>query len=118
MIAVLLVLLSGVPADPGTLWSGSADVAESAPNAIIDTHIHFYQVTREGGVPWPPRGNRILYRDVLPDDYKRVAQPLGIDGLYVGSPSDQRPRTADLLIEQKQTASAPTRENSCRPEAL
>jgi predicted TIM-barrel fold metal-dependent hydrolase len=63
-------------------------IAEQVPKPIIDTHIHFYQVTRAGGVPWPPRGNRILYRDVLPGDYKQVARPLGIvaSGIVEASP--------------------------------
>ena len=52
--------------------------ADATPKAIVDTHIHFYQVTRNGGVPWPPKGNTLLYRDMLPDNYKQVAVPLGI----------------------------------------
>ncbi|MFC1762808.1 amidohydrolase family protein [Planctomycetota bacterium] len=52
-------------------------LADQYPNAIVDTHIHFFEVTREGGVPWPPKG-KTLYRDTLPADYKEVAEPLGI----------------------------------------
>jgi predicted TIM-barrel fold metal-dependent hydrolase len=37
---------------------------------IFETHIHFYQVTRAGGVPWPPQEAPLLYRDVLPAQYK------------------------------------------------
>jgi predicted TIM-barrel fold metal-dependent hydrolase len=45
---------------------------------IIETHIHFYQVTRPGGVPWPPAVNTTLYRDVLPPEYKQLAAQNGI----------------------------------------
>jgi len=54
---------------------------------IIDTHIHLYQVTRPGGVPWPPVGSP-LYRDVLPPEYKALAQANGIraSGVIEASP--------------------------------
>jgi predicted TIM-barrel fold metal-dependent hydrolase len=54
---------------------------------IVDTHIHFYQVTRPGGVPWPPAGSA-LYRDVLPAEYKSLAIANGIvaSGVIEASP--------------------------------
>jgi len=54
---------------------------------IIDTHIHFYQPTRPGGVPWPPAGST-LYRDVLPPEYKHLARSNGIvaSGIVEASP--------------------------------
>jgi len=45
---------------------------------IFETHIHLYQVTRPGGVPWPPPANATLYRDVLPQEYKHLAAQNGI----------------------------------------
>jgi len=55
---------------------------------IIETHIHFYQVTRPGGVPWPPASNTTLYRDVLPAEYKQLARQNGIvaAGIVEASP--------------------------------
>jgi L-fuconolactonase len=53
------------------------------PRPILDTHIHLYQVSRAGGVPWPPPEANNLYRDVLPADYEAVARPLGIVGVGV-----------------------------------
>lgn len=44
----------------------------------IDTHTHFYDPTRPGGVPWPPKEDTILYRPVLPEHWKALAQPLGV----------------------------------------
>jgi L-fuconolactonase len=47
---------------------------------ILDTHAHFYQVTRPGGVAWPPRGSGTLDRDHLPAHYEAAVRPLGFVG--------------------------------------
>jgi predicted TIM-barrel fold metal-dependent hydrolase len=60
--------------------------------AIIDTHTHFYDPKRREGVPWPPKGDPILYRTVLPEEYRQLAQPLGITGTVVVEAS---PRVED-----------------------
>ena len=73
----------------------AADAARQAPQAagpshpIIDTHIHFFQPSRPGGVPWPPPGSDpLLYRDVLPPEYKAMAMANGIlaSGVVEASP--------------------------------
>jgi predicted TIM-barrel fold metal-dependent hydrolase len=58
---------------------------------IVDTHIHFYQPSRPGGVPWPPpppASDPLLYRDVLPPEYKALAMANGIlaSGVIEASP--------------------------------
>ena len=55
------------------------ETARAAPPAsrIIDTHTHFYDPTRPGGVPWPGKGSK-LYRTVLPADFLAVAAPHGV----------------------------------------
>lgn len=50
---------------------------------IIDPHTHFYDPTRPQGVPWPPPGERTLYRPVLPEEFRALAQPLGVTGTVV-----------------------------------
>ena len=50
---------------------------------IIDTHTHFYDPTRPQGVPWPPKDDSVLYRRVLPRDFRALAEPLGITGTVV-----------------------------------
>ena len=50
---------------------------------IIDTHTHFFDPTRPEGVPWPGKNNKRLYRPVLPAEFKRLAQPLGVVGTVV-----------------------------------
>jgi predicted TIM-barrel fold metal-dependent hydrolase len=55
------------------------EIAQAAPPAmrIIDTHTHFYDPSRPGGVPWPAQGSK-LYRTVLPADWLAVASPHGV----------------------------------------
>src|SRR5687768_5158959 len=45
---------------------------------IVETHVHFWQVTRPGGVPWPTPAEGPIYRDVLPPDYTPLARANGI----------------------------------------
>jgi L-fuconolactonase len=62
----------------GTGWGFDEDADD-----IIDCHTHFYDPTRPEGVPWPPAGDELLYRVVLPKDYREVAEPLGVTGTVV-----------------------------------
>lgn len=50
---------------------------------IIDTHTHFYDPERPQGIPWPPKDNTLLYRQVLPQHFRDLATPLGITGTIV-----------------------------------
>ncbi len=50
---------------------------------IIDTHTHFYDPTRPEGVPWPNPNEDLLYRKVMPEDYKKLAVPEGVTGTVV-----------------------------------
>src|SRR5215212_10706233 len=45
---------------------------------IVETHIHFWQVTRPGGVPWPTPAEGPIFRDVLPPEYTAVARANGV----------------------------------------
>lgn len=54
-----------------------------APATIIDTHVHFYDPARPQGVPWPPKKDRLLYRTVLPTDYRALEVPQRVDGVVV-----------------------------------
>jgi len=61
---------------------GFAPAADDKP-LVIDTHTHFYDPTRKEGVPWPGKGDKVLYRAVLPAEYKKLAAPHGITGTVV-----------------------------------
>jgi L-fuconolactonase len=47
---------------------------------IIDAHVHFFDPTRPGGVPWPEKTDTALYRPALPSRYVTLSAPFGIVG--------------------------------------
>lgn len=61
-------------------FAAAGMAAPSEPVPIIDTHIHLYDPTRPGGVPYPTPDLVALYRPTLPDRYRKVAAPLGVVG--------------------------------------
>ncbi len=70
---------------PGTLNRALAAEAPAPAAAIpvIDTHIHLFDPTRPGGVPWPSATNpahAVMYKPSLPSRYRPIAEPLGIVG--------------------------------------
>jgi L-fuconolactonase len=68
---------SALRAAPGE----SATKADGA--TVIDAHTHFYDPTRPEGVPWPTREEKLLYRRVLPKDYRALAVPRPVAGTVV-----------------------------------
>ena len=62
--------------------------AAEKPLEIIDTHTHFYDPTRPQGVPWPPKNDPMLYRKVMPADYRaqKVPQPVTSTVVLEASP--------------------------------
>ncbi|TDU81667.1 putative TIM-barrel fold metal-dependent hydrolase [Prosthecobacter fusiformis] len=61
----------------GALLPGRGSTQETTALRVIDTHTHFYDPSRPGGVPWPKKDTP-LYRTVLPADWQVLANPLGI----------------------------------------
>lgn len=57
--------------------------AESDLPPTIDAHTHFYDPTRPEGVPWPAKSDAVLYRPVLPPEFKKLTAPLGVVGTIV-----------------------------------
>jgi hypothetical protein len=67
--------------DDRALRAAIEHAERSAPpgkRPIVETHIHFWQVTRPGGVPWPTPAEGPIFRDVLPRDYTPVARANGV----------------------------------------
>ncbi len=71
---------------------GCRTSAPSRAPGIIDAHVHFYDPSRPGGVPWPPAQDQCLYRTVLPAHLRALAAPLGVAGVIVVEAS---PRESD-----------------------
>jgi L-fuconolactonase len=57
----------------------AADQPKAHPGCpVIDTHTHFYDPTRPEGVPWPGKGDPVLYRPVLPAEFFALTESLGV----------------------------------------
>jgi L-fuconolactonase len=52
--------------------------APPGKRAIVETHIHFWQTSRPGGVPWPTPDEGPIFRDVLPPEYSAFAKSHGV----------------------------------------
>ncbi len=85
-------LTAAVEAVAGVAVTGWTSALRAAPNqpadgarcaGVIDTHTHFYDPTRPQGVPWPPSGDKLLYRRVLPSDYLALPVPQPVTGTVV-----------------------------------
>lgn len=55
----------------------------SRPERILDTHIHLYDPRRPEGVPWPSKTDAVLYRAVLPDEFRALARDHGVSAAVV-----------------------------------
>jgi predicted TIM-barrel fold metal-dependent hydrolase len=47
---------------------------------IIDGHVHLFDPSRPGGVPWPPPDDAVLYKPALPERFVALTAPLGVVG--------------------------------------
>ena len=77
-------LAAGAAAALGSF--AAANEARSADADLppaIDAHTHFYDPTRPEGVPWPAKNDEVLYRPVLPREFKKLTAPLGVVGTIV-----------------------------------
>jgi len=63
--------------------TGCRSTGAAPAGGIIDTHVHFYDPSRPQGVPWPPKTDSLLYRPVLPPEWKALAKPLGVTGCVI-----------------------------------
>jgi L-fuconolactonase len=81
-----------VAAAAPALIAGAAE-----PTPIIDTHTHFYDPTRPEGVPWPGKDDKLLYRPVLPGEFKKLVKPHGVTGTIVVEASPW-PKDNDWLL--------------------
>lgn len=59
---------------------GRAPITQGAASAKIDAHIHLFDTSRPGGVPWPLKTDTALYKPALPDRYRSLSAPFDIVG--------------------------------------
>jgi L-fuconolactonase len=61
------------------LVAGTRTYAQPA----LDAHTHFYDPHRPQGVPWPGKGDKLLYRTVLPPEFKALTKKHQVQGAIV-----------------------------------
>ena len=71
----------------GGCSTAKTEMTDSIP--VIDTHIHLYDTTRKGGVPWPKTTDQVLYRPVLPEHYDKVTKANGVRATVIVEASDR-----------------------------
>lgn len=47
---------------------------------IIDAHIHLFDPTRPGGIPWPAKDDAALYKPATPERYEAISAGYGVVG--------------------------------------
>jgi L-fuconolactonase len=67
-IPILLAFLGSM----APVSRGIADEPEVVP--ALDAHTHFYDPQRPEGVPWPAKQDKLLYRTVLPGEFKKLTK--------------------------------------------
>ncbi len=60
--------------------SPSAEAFGPPPTPILDAHIHLFDPTRPGGIPWPEPSDTVLYHPASPARYAALAKPEGVLG--------------------------------------
>jgi predicted TIM-barrel fold metal-dependent hydrolase len=81
----------------GALATGDLLAARPARIPVIDTHIHLFDPTRPGGVPWPEPSDTVLYKPALPDRYQELAKSFGVVGA-IAIEASPLPKDNDWLL--------------------
>ena len=50
---------------------------------MVDTHIHFYDTTRDIEMAWPPKDDEVLYKPHLPGEYTKLAKASGVTSVVI-----------------------------------
>lgn len=50
------------------------------PEPVLDAHIHLFDPTRPGGVPWPTPDDSAVYKPAMPPRYAALSAPFGVRG--------------------------------------
>jgi L-fuconolactonase len=73
-----LLKLGALTATNLLLQQGAQAIPQTPP--IIDAHIHLFDPTRPGGVPWPEKSDTALYKPATPARYQALSAPFGVVG--------------------------------------
>lgn len=65
-------------------WLGVVALARAdEPPAIIDCHVHLWDIARPAGLGWIKQDNKTLYRSFLPADHEPIAKANVVTGIIV-----------------------------------
>jgi L-fuconolactonase len=81
----------------GALAVGDAHSESHIRIPIIDTHIHLFDPSRSGGVPWPEPSDTVLYKPALPDRYQQLSRNFGVVGA-IAIEASPLPQDNDWLL--------------------
>ncbi len=57
------------------------------PPAIMDCHVHLWDLARPAGLGWIKQDDKTLFRSFLPADHEPIAKANGVRGIIVVQPS-------------------------------
>jgi L-fuconolactonase len=50
---------------------------------IVDCHVHLWDLSRPAGLTWIKKDDTVLYRNMLPADFEKIAQANGVTGVVL-----------------------------------
>lgn len=60
--------------------SGPVESGSGEAGPVLDTHIHLFDPSRPGGVPWPDKADTAVYKPSLPDRLVKESARFGVVG--------------------------------------
>jgi len=91
-------LLKLAAMSPAAVALPRAMAASPAAIPIVDAHIHLFDTTRPGGVPWPEKSDTALYKPATPERYMALAAPFGVVGA-IAIEASPLPADNDWLLQ-------------------
>ncbi|MFP6676104.1 MAG: amidohydrolase family protein [Pirellulaceae bacterium] len=73
LVAVVFLAVTGM--------TGAADQVPGT--AIVDTHVHLWDLQRPAGIYWISKDDKVLYRSFLPKDHEPIAQSNNVRAIVV-----------------------------------
>ena len=65
-------------------WLGIVALASAGePHAIMDCHVHLWDIARPAGLGWIKKDDKTLNRSFLPKDHEPIARANGVDSIIV-----------------------------------
>ena len=59
----------------------TSNVPDDVP--VVDTHVHFYDMNRPEGIPWPRATDKVLYKPTLPEEFNAIARANNVQKVVV-----------------------------------